>query len=122
MSVVKLTESPLSQSELEALQKAESIEARLDALGVELMSNAFYLMDKIKLVGKKKVQKEIEAQEELQKQFKVICTTYAMLKKLGRVSAKSNDNLENQLLEKVKKSQGSLGAIVTRIDAKRQSI
>ncbi len=111
--------SPLVEDEVVALEQAKSIEERLDALGMELMENAFLTMDKMKQYGKKASKKDIELQEELQRNFKTLCATYQMLKKLGRISNKPNENFEADLLKRVKDKKSSLGAIVTRIDKKQ---
>ena len=110
-------QSPLANDELEALKSAESLEQRIDALGQEILANAFMAIDAVKKKGKKQSEKEIIIQEELQRQFKLIQNVYTQLKKMNRIpnGGGNNNDFSKGLLDKIKEKKSSLGAIVTKI-------
>lgn len=119
--LTSITSNPIStESEIDKIEQAESLEERIDALGQEIMANAFFVIDRIKKDGKKETKREIERQEELQRQFKVIRTVYSELKKMNRVIGVPNPDFSKGLLQKIKDKESSIGAIVTRIDQKNE--
>ena len=89
---------------------------RIDRLGQEILANAFVTIDRIRKEGKKATKKEIEIQEDLQRQFKYIQSTYISLVKMNRITDKpSNIDFESGLLQRVKKLKSSLANIVTKV-------
>jgi hypothetical protein len=92
-----------------------TLEQQIDALGQEILANAFVTIRKVRRYGKKSTIKEQEVQAELQTQFKYIQSTYLSLKKMNRVQANPGNNFEENLLEKIKQKKSSIGNIVTRV-------
>jgi hypothetical protein len=94
-----------------------SIEEKIDRLGQEIMANAFYVMDRIGMEGKKSSKLEIELQEEAVRQFNYIKKTYDALMKMNRISTnpKNNTDFEKGLMEKMRETKSTLGSIVTAV-------
>lgn len=103
---------------IEGYEEAKTLEEMIDILGREILDRAFDTIKKIKRVGKKVAQKDIDIQEELQRQFRYIQTTYSSLKKMNRIGETAGSNFSSEFMDRIKNKPSTVGAIVTRIDKK----
>ena len=91
----------------------QSIEARIDAVGQELLATAFSFLER----RRKRVkipEEEIISHKEQMDEFKNLERIYNSLKRMNRVGGNSKpaENFDAQVLAKIKAKESSLGSIV----------
>lgn len=92
-----------------------TMEDRFDALMQAIVTYRFYLLDRHRRTGIKKVSEEEIFLFECQEQLKHIERVFAIAKKHGRIANKPNDSFNEDLLAKIIKMKGTTGEIVTTV-------
>lgn len=114
----KKTVKTIMSDEFESLDDLPLAE-RIDRLGQIILARAFIIMDRIRRDGKRATKKEIDIQEDLQRQFKYIQSTYNSLVKMNRINNKpDNDNFDKGLKERISKMGSSIKNIVVAVPQK----
>ena len=92
-----------------------TMEQRFDALMQAIVTFRFYLLDRHRRTGKKKVSEEEIFLYECNEQFKYIERVFAAAKKHGRITNIPNDQFDQDLRAKVIKMKGSIADIVQNL-------
>lgn len=92
-----------------------TMEQRFDALMQAIVTFRFYLLDRHRRTGKKKVSEEELFLFECNEQFKYIERVFAAAKKHGRIANIPNEGFDRQLLAKIVKIKSGVGEIVTTV-------
>lgn len=94
---------------------------RFDALSHAIVAYRFYLLDRHRRTGKKKIDAEEVFLFDCNEQFKHIEKILISAKKMGRIHNAVNDNYETGLLAKIVKMKGSMGDIVTTVPTHKKA-
>lgn len=114
----------MNEEQNSELNSPQTIEAKIDELGQELLAQGFSLIDRMR--KKKKTEEEktelaeaMHSQEAMMKQFKVLQSVYTALVKMNRIDGsgkrKKTEEFDRAVLEKIKNQKSALGGIVRKI-------
>lgn len=92
-----------------------SMERRFDDLLQTVTKYSFYLLERQRKTGKKKLEAEEEFIQECHHQLKMIERCFTMAKKHGRIVNKPNENYDTELLGKIISMKGTMGDIVQTV-------
>lgn len=99
-----------------------TMEQRFDSLAQAIVTFRFYLLDRHRRTGRKKVDEEELFLFECNEQFKHIERVFAAMKKHGRIANIPNDQFDEQLLGKIINMKGTIGEIVTTVPVVKKEV
>lgn len=103
------------------LDPAATMLDRFDALSHAIVAYRFYLLDRHRRTGKKKVDAEEIFLFDCNEQFKHIEKILLAAKRMGRIQNAVGDDYDKGLLAKIIKMKGSVGDIVRTVPVNKKA-